>query len=422
MKKNQKIAQFIMICFDELCLNYNEYFSYIGTDGERHKIPLCVDGKLDKEAVKVASRILGISEKDLMTCNYDAVAKWIDKYKYFSYYRLFERAYDRTIYSNRYDEIKLQEAIFGVKLPKPVRYDLRQVQQRLIEKLKELDASLPGTYHEGAEIKDLKIGLCNFCHFPKMTEFIESYLEMIERAGELFFKALNEDLCEEEINEYNVIVSAIGIKDFVYPMKGNLYYDNILKCREIYKQENLPNFYDYITFSPTRSVVPWRCAEFVENKELVQRYINYHPNDKRLMRDFAMQTLQFKCDFVWSDAKPVRLDDEDDLFGDDEYEEIFGEPIPAQKAALERTVVYVPKTPEELGDNEKYANALAELCGSEKMGGIVLPPYRNKVEGDVKRIMSRIPLMVGTDYITWYKDVHKVELVFDDEVGGGSDE
>ena len=56
------------------------------------------------------------------------------------------------------------------------------------------------------------------------------------------------------------------------------------------------------------------------------------------------------------------------------------------------------------------------------MGGIVLPPYRNKVEGEVHRIMSRIPLMVGTPYTTWYKDVHKVELVFEDEVGGGSDE
>jgi len=418
MKKSQKVEQFIMDCFRELCLDYDEYFSYIGKDGENHRIPLCVDGKLDKEAVKLAGRILGISVKDIMSCKHEAYFKWLEKFDYISSYRVFNMAYDRTIYSRRYDEIKLKEAIFGVKLPKPFRYNFRQIQERLVGRLKELDESLPGTYHEGAEIQDLKIGISNFCHYPKINELIDSYLQMIERAGQLFFKALDEDLCEEEINEYNVIVSVIGIKDFVFPIKGNLYYDNLIRCREIYKSENLPNFYDYITFSPSRSPVPWRCAEFVENKDLVQRYINYHPNDKRYMREFAMQTKEFKCDFVWSDAKPVQLDDDDDMFGDD-FDDIFGK---STKPAQERTVVFVSKTPEELGDNEKYADILLQLCGSEKMGGIVLPPYRNKVEGEVHRIMSRIPLMVGTPYTTWYKDVHKVELVFEDEVGGGSDE
>ena len=419
MKKPQKIEQFIMDCFNELCLNYDDYFSYIGKDGEQHRISLCVDGKLDKEAVKLASRILGISEKDLMSCNHDGYIRWLTRFEFFSYYRQFNMAYEKTIYSpHQYAETKLKEAIFGVKLPKLPRYDLWQVQQRLIDKLKELDASLPGTYHEGAEIKNVKVGICNFCHYSKMAAFVESYLQMIDRAGELFFKALGTDLSEDEINEYNIIVSVIGIKDFVYPVKGNLYYDNVVKCREIYKAENLPNFYDYITFSPTRSIVPWRCAEFVEDRELVQRYINYHPNDKRLMREFAMQTLQFKCDFVWSDAKPVRLDEDDESFGD-EYDEIFGKPT---TPALERTVVYVPKTPEELGDNEKYADILLQLCGSEKLGGIVLPPYRNTVQTEIKRILNRIPLMVGTQYATWFKDVHKVELVFEDEVGGGNDE
>ena len=418
MKKSQKVEQFIIDCFRELCLDYDEYFSYIGKDGEKRRIPLCVEGKLDKEAVKLAGRILGISEKDIMSCKHEAYIKWLEKFDYISSYRVFNMAYDRTIYSRRYDEIKLKEAIFGVKLPKPVRYNLRQIQDRLVEKLKELDESLPGTFHEEAEIRDLKIGISNFCHYPKIAELIDSYLQMIERAGELFFKALDKDLSEEEINEYNVIVSVIGIKDFVFPIKGNLYYDNLVRCREIYKRENLPNFYDYITFSPTRSPVPWRCAEFVENKELVQKYINYHPNDKRFMREFAMQTKQFKCDFVWSDAKLVQLDDDDDVL-DDEFDYLFGEP---SEPAQERTVVFVPKTPEELGDNEKYADILLQLCGSEKLGGIVLPPYRNKVEGEVQRIMSRIPLIVGTQYTTWYKDIHKVELVFEDEVGGGSDE
>lgn len=418
MKNAQTIAQFVMHCFNEFCLDYSEYFSYIGKDGKQHIIPLCVGNKLDKEAIKLSSRILGISVNDLMSCNLDACVKWLEKYEYFSYCRQFNHAYDRTIYSRRYDEIKLKEAIFGVKLPKPVRYDLQQVRKRLVEKLKELDMSLPGTYHEDAEIQDLKVGICNFCHYPAITELIESYLQMFDRAGELFFKALEEDLFEEEINEYNIIVSALGIKDFVFSIKGNLYYDNIINCREIYKRENLPNFYDYITFSPTRSIAPWRCAEFVENKALVQRYINYHPNDKRCMRDFAMQTLQFKCDFVWSDSKPAQLDDGYDLLGD-AFDYILEKPT---ESALERTVVFVPRIPEELGDNEKYSKILLQLSGSEKLGGIALPPYRNTVENEVQRIMSRMPLIVGTQYPIWYKDVHKVDLALDDEVGGSSDE
>lgn len=36
-----------------------------------------------------------------------------------------------------------------------------------------------------------------------------------------------------------------------------------------------------------------------------------------------MQTKEFKCDFVWSDAKPVQLDDDDDMFGDD-FDDILG--------------------------------------------------------------------------------------------------
>lgn len=421
MTKADKIEMFIMTCFDELCLDYMDYFSYKGKNGKLQRIPLIRTGKLDEEAVRFASRILGISIADIMACNYEAIAKWKGKFKYFSHYKKLNNAYEENIYGRGYAEHKLKEAIYGIRLPLPVRYNLFNVRDRLIAQLRELNVHLPGTFHEGAEIMDLKFRVHKICHYDGIADLIDSYLQMIERAGELFFKALIEDLCEEEIHEYNIIVSAVGIKDFVFTHKGNLYYDNILNCREIYRRENLPNFYDYITLCPTRSFSPWCCAEFIEDKELVQRYINYHPSYKFVMREFAMEVLNFKCDFAWSDAKLLCLYD-GDLISDEEYEILVGEPVPDVIRVPERTEVYVPKTTEELEDNETYARTLLTLSGPEKMGGVALPPHRNDVGNPAKRILERMSSMASSNYAEWYKVAHNEEIFFDGKDRGGSDE
>lgn len=423
MTRNEKIETFILTCFDEFCLNTADYFGYTDSKGKASIVPLVKEGKLNKDAVLFASRILGISVKDIMACNYDAMLRWRDKYAYFTHYKALNKAYEKNFYGPRYAEAKLREAITGKKQRMPIPSSMLTIKGRLVEQLKALDEHLPGTYHEGAEITDLKISFQKLCHYDGIGAFIESYLQMIGRAGELFFRALETDLGEDEIYEYNHLVTVLGIQDFVCAQLGNLYYDNLLSCREIYRQENLPNFYDYITLSSMRSFSPWCCVEFSEDRDLVQRYINYHPYHKFVMRDFAMTVLNFKCDFLWSDAELKQLYD-DEWLSKEDYESITGEPAPETNWIPERTEVYVPKTAEELEGKEVYARRLLELGGPEKMGGIIYPPYRNKPvpENDAKRILSRMYIIRSSNFIEWRKQISGINVVPEDESGGGSDE
>ena len=108
------------------------------------------------------------------------------------------------------------------------------------------------------------------------------------------------------------------------------------------------------------------------------------------------------------------LDTQEFFFED--YEVITGEPAPETNWVLERTEIYVPKTADELFDNEPFAQKLLVLSGPEKMGGVIFPPYRNKPGNEVKRIMSRMPLIRSSNFVKWQKQIHG-----EDDGGGGND-
>lgn len=423
MNRPIDVENFIYASFDSLCLFYDDYFGYRGASGKMQRISVVQDGAVDRGVVAFASRILGISEKDIMDCNYDLLYELTERYSYFDHWTNLNRAYEENMCGPRYAEYKLMDAIFCGGQQMPVWYNWPAVHKRLCAQLKELNKYLPGTYHHEAEMTDIKVSVQKICHYDGIKDFIEEYLKMLERAGKLFFKAVAEDLCEDEINEYNLLVSLLGIRDFVFSETGNLYYDNLLRCREIYRREALPNFYDYITLDRERAFDPWRCAEFIEDKDLVQKYINYHPYFKHAMRDFAMKVLNFKFDFAWSDARKIYVYEGHEISKED-YELIFREPIPESLRTLERTEVFVPKTSGELGDNEDYAKKLLVLCGPEKLGGIVYPPYRNVPDdvGSAKRITERMSLIRSTNYYEWYEQTYNQPLVPDENDGGGSDE
>lgn len=422
MKRPESIENFVQACFESLCLNINDYFGYENGKGKLCRIPFVRNGKLDNDAISFASKILGIPVSDIKACNNNAIKKWTDRFKYFEYYKELDRAYEMNMCGPRYAEHKLKEAIWGTKQPYMVAYNWPAIKERLIEQLRDLDHHLPGTYHNGAELTDIKVIVQKICHYEKIADFIEEYLQMLDRAGELFFMAVADDLCEEDIHEYNLLVSVLGIQDFVCGQMGNLYYDNLLRCREIYRRESLPNFYDYITLSRYRAFDPWRCAEFTDDTELVQRYINYHPYFKYAMRDFAMNVLNFKFSFAWSDAKLVCLY-EGQPISEEDYELLAGEPAPESSYAPERTELYVPKTANELADNEEYAKRLLVLSGPEKLGGLIRPADRNQPRGvtPARRITERMPLIQSEEYAQWYMQTYNIDLVAGESGGGGCD-
>ena len=227
MFEGKQIAQFIKESFEELGLDISEYFFYSFEDDEWTEMEwLDSEGNLRPHLLPFVSEKLGISEKDILNCKDKSVIKWLSKYPYFQYIQPFNIAYERTFYHGEYyDRKRIYESVFGdaSALPCPSRFNYHEIANRLVNQLKELDKSIPGTFHEDAQITNLQISTDNICHFEPIEEMVNSFISMVERAVYLFLKAIKEKLISEEIKEYNLLVSVLGIRD-KYFTKGYLYY------------------------------------------------------------------------------------------------------------------------------------------------------------------------------------------------------
>lgn len=397
MRNAIKIESFIRSVFEAYGLNYGQYFSVYTEDDEKVEIPMVIDGELDMVMVHRAAEILGENVEDLLSMDCEVVAKWQNRFSFISQKQAFEYACNRSYYGNDYDTLRLMEVIWDVEYPnKPQKYDYKSVTERLKALLKEYDKVAPGTYHEGANIKHLYINTATFCHFPEMKQMMSSFFEMVDRAKELFFKALEEDLCASEINEYNIIASILGIQDRCVPQKGDLHYSMLRKLAPVYKAEQQADFFDYIMLDPAKDVAPWRCVEFVQNREMVQTYANILPGTKKAMREYALLATQFHCSFAWTDAAPLTYAPA----SDNEIEEIgrMAQFVRLYEAygGLEPTSIYVPKTAEELGADVSYADMLKQLTGPVARGGVAIPAEPRGRLLDIPKMISRVNALGGS--------------------------
>lgn len=374
MRRPKTIEKFIRECFESLAIDYKEYFYYSYDDGQYEDISWTDEhGKINVAAVKHASRILGISVDDLLAANEDALTKWERKYRYFWDLDPLHTAYEASLHGDEFEAIRTFEILFNVKTPELYtdRYNVDDVVRRLISQLKEYDKALPGTFHHGANITNLTVDTANFCHFEEIKEMTVCYLEMAERVIELFIQAVTADLVEDEINEYNLLVSVFGLRDRYYT-RGYLYYDYLIKARELYADVTRDNIFNSIILKKGLDFKPWQCAEFIDDSELVKKYASVFPQAKAEMRNYAMRTAHFTCDFVWSDAKPIELSLEDEADILEVCEALGEDPIPYEERAKEHTTVYVEKTAEELRQDDLIADKILEYCRPEKLGGIAV--------------------------------------------------
>lgn len=373
MARAEKIEEFIRECFEMYGLDYEEFADSSADVRNNPKKFLEIKDGLNMYGVTEAAKVLGVSPEALLNMDEDAAAKWYKKYPYFFHITGFDQAYRRSFHDDSYDTIRLLEVLFNKKPCAPTRYNYDDVLRRLISLLKEIDKSIPGTYHEDAEMTKIGIYTENFCHYEKIAELVESYITMVKRAEELFLKALIMELSIEEIHEYNFLVSTVGIEDQVGHGYGFLYYDLLKKFIPVYQEEGYADFFSYVRISPLRAPKLWRCAEFASNKDLVQRFVEVYPRAKPLMRDFAMQVSKFSCQFTWSDAEPVRFSPEEEAELDDFDRMLGNEPLSEENRAKVQTLVYVPKTAAELNGNNQFADMLRVLSGPVKLGGVALP-------------------------------------------------
>ena len=371
MKNAEKVESFIRSVFEVYGLDYSQYFSTYTTDDEKVELPMVMDGKLDISMVHRAAEILGENVEDLLSMNSKKTAKWQIRFPYIDQKQSFEYACSRSYYGKNYDTLRLMEAIWDIDIPnKPMRYDYKDVTRRMHALLKEYDKVAPGTYHEDAHCDHLQINTTSFCHFTELEQMMTSFFEMVERARVLFFTALEQDLSAEEIKEYNIIVSVLGIQDRYIPQKGELHYSKLCKLASVYKAEQQVDFFDYVMLDPAKDVAPWRCAEFIQNRDIVQAYANIAPGAKKAMREFAFLATQFHCRFAWSDSND----------------------------GLEPNSIYVPKTADEIGDDAACADILNQLIGPAAKGGITVSARLRKNPVDVQKMMSRISALGGNRY------------------------
>ena len=396
MQKAEKIEDFIKSVFEVYSLDYGQYFSDYTEDDEKVEIPMVIDGELDMEMVHQAAEILGENVDDLLSMNSKNAAKWQNRFSYIEQRHFFEYACHRSYYADSYDVLRLMEVLWDIHYPKkPMRFDYKSVTQRMKALLKEYDKTLPGTYHPEAEIQSLQIKTATFCHYGEFDSMIASFFEMVDRANILFFKALDQELSAEEIREYNIIVSILGIRDRYAFVLGELHYKKLRKLAPIYKAEQQPEFLDYVMLDPAKDIAPWRCMEFTQNRETVQRYMDIVPGAKKAMRDYAALSSQFLCTFVWSDAAQLHYPPICDNNRSEMNRMLQHIRMQYAYGGLEPTSIYVPKTPNELGNDGTYSDILKQLTGPAAKGGIAISPKPKGKANDPHKAMSRIAAIYG---------------------------
>ena len=225
---------------------------------------------------------------------------------------------------------------------------------------------MPGAYHEGAEITDLRISTQTMFSFSECPTMIQSFLDMTDRLQELFYKAIEGELPTDEINEMNFLASWLRAYDIV-TSDTLITYDTVRCYHEIYKEENLDDFFEYAKIKAFVESDPWRCPEFFSDATLLQRFVTVVPQAKAKMREFGMKLTNFSCEFVWSD----------------------------EERAKEHTRIYVNKNRSELYGWGKYIKTLKKTCRPVSKGGIEIPIrlpfyfYNDGFERWDKRIAAR---------------------------------
>ncbi|MBR4858014.1 MAG: hypothetical protein IKU08_02375 [Clostridia bacterium] len=404
MNKLLELSDFIEGIFDLYGMNKNNFFiEYDDETNEFVEVPLFVGIEdYDEITLKQLCVYLGMSENEILSKDSSAVKRMWNKYPFFQLFNEYnERWYWFSRFKNEMPSPKEkllnilfeeQAPIIGVK-----RYNYKDVTTRMISQLKEIDKIIPGTYHNNAEITNLQIDTEVFFSFPDCAKMLHSFVEMVDRTKELFFKAIENDLNTEEINELNFLTSWLDAVD-IMDTSTHITYDNIKTYRKVYKEENLTDFFSYVKIRNFVIAGPWRCQEFFDDMTLVQEFVNIFPQSKKEMHRFAMEVTKFACHFVWSDAKPITNSPEDEamLSG---FNALIGEKdIPIDEQAQELTLIYVDKTSEEMFDWSFYAERLNAATSPQSKGGLKLPvrelePYN--YPDAIYRIEARIEARGG---------------------------
>ena len=406
MKTKEQVTKYFKDYFDRYELNDYDFFVTMEYNSKEYRdelveISLFPFDEMDEETLSRISVHTGLSIEEILNCDEKAAARYIEKYPFIRLFHAYKgRCRWYSQYKTEFTTVMdlLKNAVFNENpgYPVEIRYDHIDINARLVSKLKEIDAVMPGTYHKDAEITQLMFRTEFFITFPACGAMLQSFIEMVDRLKELFFRALKTNISQDEINEINFLANVLDATDATIPKL--ITYDNICKYKKAYIEENLTDFFSYVKVRALVDASPWRCKEFFDDMSLVREFINISPQAKGRMREFATEVSKLECDFVWSDARPV-------VFSPEEENELAGidfmlgrEPIPYEKRAKEHTRIYIEKTSQEMSDWEKYAKRILDASASVAKGGLKLPKREvdlNDQIYNIDRIKRRVAASHG---------------------------
>lgn len=405
MPTAEQITKFVKKVFDRYHAMDIDFFTTYDDDTKcLVECPLFPSGEIDESTLERLSLHLGMTKLEILNMDESASLRYWEKY---SFFRLFHNYMDSWNWTAHYEGHKptaedlLINAIFTENegYPAKRRYHYQNIRERLVTKLRELDAFIPGIFHECAEITDLSIQTEVFFSFPECAEMVSSYIDMVDRTKELFFKALHFDLDIDEANELNFLASWLQASDAVMP-SINITYPNVCIFRSVYLEENFDDFYSYVkirryTYGSLSQMdfVPWRCKEFFDYPDLMQEFVNISPQAKSTMREFAMLVANFSCYFSWSDAEPIAftLGTESEL--NDYYEMLDEKDTSPEERPKEHTHIYVEKTEAELEDWSEYIPKILRATSPATQGGLLVPQQDLEIfvgYTALKRIQKRV--------------------------------
>ena len=359
----------------------------------RYPAPWVIGDKLNMELVEYAADILGVTTNELLNMEGGTMERWSKKYPLVKYWEGMIRSADESYLVDTSPEKRLLSAIYsagegGIYV---TRYSLDDLKRRAMKVLAEQEDKTPGTIHPGEAIENFHASTVYICHYPQITEMLDSFFAMVERGSELFLKALRQDLDEEEICEYNLIVSYTGIRDKHFNLHG-LYYRYLVKFRPLYQEEERADFFVFVMLSKDIPFKPWKFAEVISDRIRMDRYLSYVPNAKMLMGIFAIEGLRYECSFTWSDAEQLA---EEERYAFGQLHTSIWARLDKDYAGKRPTVVYVPKRERELGEDGPYFETMRTLAEFQKEGSLVFPAHSENEKTDVKKMINRVKIILG---------------------------
>ncbi len=402
MKTKEQVTQYVKDFFERYELDqYGFFFETDEETNERVDIPLFALDTMDDDTLARISSHTGLSKEEILSCDDKAATRFWDRYPFIGLFMAYKaKAEWYSQYKSKFPTLEdmLTNALSDGKIAYPAesRYDYHDLKARMIRKLKEIDAFMPGTYHHGANIEHLRMRTEVFFSFPQCKEMLSSFISMVNSLRDLFFKALRNELTDAEINELNFLANRLDATDAVMPSVV-ITYDNICRYKKAYLEENLTDFFSYVKIRSFAPSAPWRCQEFFDDLSLVQEFVKIFPQAKAQMRQFAMDVTKFECVFVWSDAAPFEAPEYD---GDDSSIDALLERLqfPVEMRTREMSRVYVEKNVDEMFGWEQYAYRLSDASSSEAKGGLALPVRELDLSdrvNNIKRMQLRVNAKLG---------------------------